>query len=43
MRCQVFVYSHNEVAKAFWTEIGGQLRADLRIFSLPLTAIGDRQ
>jgi N-acetylglutamate synthase len=35
-RAQVSVFATNDAAKAFWARMGGQLRVDLAVFSLPL-------
>ena len=35
-RAQVSVFATNEGARIFWTRMGGQLRVDLAVFSLPL-------
>jgi N-acetylglutamate synthase len=35
-RGQVSVFATNELAHAFWARLGGQLRADLVVFSLSL-------
>jgi len=35
-RCQVFVFANNDAARKFWAEVGGALRTDLCVFSIPL-------
>jgi ribosomal protein S18 acetylase RimI-like enzyme len=35
-RGQVSVFATNELARAFWARLGGELRADLVVFSIPL-------
>jgi len=34
-RCQVVVYASNAGARTFWETVGGNLRSDLVVFSLP--------
>jgi ribosomal protein S18 acetylase RimI-like enzyme len=38
-RCQVVVYATNAGARRFWERVGGNLRSDLVVFSLP-TGLG---
>lgn len=35
-RCQVFVFAENAVARAFWRGLGGALRSELCVYSIPL-------
>jgi N-acetylglutamate synthase len=35
-RGQVSVFATNALAKVFWASVGGQLRSDLAVFSIPL-------
>jgi ribosomal protein S18 acetylase RimI-like enzyme len=37
-RCQVVVYASNDAARSFWETVGGNLRSDLVVFSLPTPA-----
>jgi N-acetylglutamate synthase len=38
-RAQVSVFATNEGGRAFWARLGGQLRVDLAVFSIPLEQI----
>ncbi len=35
-RCQVFVFTENMTARAFWEAVGGALRSELCVYSIPL-------
>lgn len=35
-RCQVFVLADNAVARRFWEEMGGKMRHDLQMLSIPV-------
>jgi ribosomal protein S18 acetylase RimI-like enzyme len=38
-RGQVSVFASNERARAFWSKVGGDLRSDLVVFSIPLDGL----